>query len=110
MAKMRVHEVAKELDVKSAEVVEFLAGEGVEVKAQSSIEDDNIEKVRKHFGGAKKSSAKKEDKEEKPKKTTKKKAEPKEEKEEKEEVKEEVDPYEEYGKETQVSIDDNFLD
>ena len=79
---MRVHEVAKELDVKSAEVVEFLAGEGVEVKAQSSIEDDNIEKVRKHFGGAKKSSAKKEDKEEKPKKTTKKKAEPKEEKEE----------------------------
>ena len=83
---MRVHEVAKELDVKSAEVVEFLAGEGVEVKAQSSIEDDNIEKVRKHFGGAKKSSAKKEDKEEKPKKTTAKKttkkAEPKEEKEE----------------------------
>ena len=81
---MRVHEVAKELDVKSAEVVEFLAGEGVEVKAQSSIEDDNIEKVRKHFGKAK-SSAKKEDKEEKPKKTTKKttkKAEPKEEKEE----------------------------
>ena len=31
-------------------------------------------------------------------------------KEEKEEVKEEVDPYEEFGKETQVSIDDNFLD
>ena len=47
MAKMRVHEVAKELDVKSKDVVEFLAGEGVEVKAQSSIEDDNIEKVRK---------------------------------------------------------------
>ena len=58
---MRVHEVAKELDVKSAEVVEFLAGEGVEVKAQSSIEDDNIEKVRKHFGGAKKSDDKKEE-------------------------------------------------
>ena len=38
---MRVHEVAKELDVKSKDVVEFLAGEGVEVKAQSSIEDDN---------------------------------------------------------------------
>ena len=52
---MRVHEVAKELDVKSKDVVEFLAGEGVEVKAQSSIEDDNIEKVRKHFGGASKS-------------------------------------------------------
>ena len=79
---MRVHEVAKELDVKSKDVVEFLAGEGVEVKAQSSIEDDNIEKVRKHFGGASKSKT--EDKEEKPKKkTTKKKS------EEKEEAKEE---------------------
>ena len=63
MAKMRVHEVAKELDVKSKDVVEFLAGEGVEVKAQSSIEDDNIEKVRKHFGGAAKKA---DDKEEKP--------------------------------------------
>ena len=60
---MRVHEVAKELDIKSAEVVEFLASEGVEVKAQSSIEDDNIEKVRKHFGGAaKKADDKKEEK------------------------------------------------
>ena len=89
MAKMRVHEVAKELDVKSKDVVEFLAGEGVEVKAQSSIEDDNIEKVRKHFGGASKKADDK--KEEKPKKSTaKKKAEPKEEKaEEKEEAKEE---------------------
>lgn len=59
---MRVHEVAKELDVKSKDVVEFLAGEGVEVKAQSSIEDDNIEKVRKHFGGASKEEPKEEKK------------------------------------------------
>ena len=66
MAKMRVHEVAKELDVKSKDVVEFLAGEGVEVKAQSSIEDDNIEKVRKHFGGASKEEPKEEKEEKKP--------------------------------------------
>ncbi len=61
---MRVHEVAKELDIKSKDVVEFLAGEGVEVKAQSSIEDDNIEKIRKHFGEATEKKA--DPKEEKP--------------------------------------------
>ncbi len=66
MAKMRVHEVAKELDVKSKDVVEFLAGEGVEVKAQSSIEDDNIEKVRKHFGGTSKEEPKEKEEEKKP--------------------------------------------
>ena len=103
---MRVHEVAKELDVKSAEVVEFLASEGVEVKAQSSIEDDNIEKVRKHFGKASKPAAKA-DKEKKPKKTTKKstkKAESKEEKEEKEEAKEEALEEKEEEKKPRVII------
>ncbi len=101
---MRVHEVAKELDVKSKDVVEFLAGEGVEVKAQSSIEDDNIEKVRKHFGGASKSKA--DDKEEKPKKSTaKKKAEPKEEKaEEAEEKTEESSDEEKEEKKPRVII------
>ena len=94
MAKMRVHEVAKELDVKSKDVVEFLAGEGVEVKAQSSIEDDNIEKVRKHFGGASKPAAKA-DKEEKPKKTTKKSTKKAEEKEEAKEEKAEESSEEE---------------
>ena len=103
---MRVHEVAKELDVKSAEVVEFLAGEGVEVKAQSSIEDDNIEKVRKHFGGASKSKAKADDKEEKPKKkTTKKTTKKSEEKaEEKTEEKSEEDSEEKEEKKPRVII------
>lgn len=94
---MRVHEVAKELDVKSKDVVEFLAGEGVEVKAQSSIEDDNIEKVRKHFGGASKSKA--DDKEEKPKKTTKKKTEDK-----KEETEEKADESEEKEEEKKPRV------
>ena len=101
---MRVHEVAKELDVKSKDVVEFLAGEGVEVKAQSSIEDDNIEKVRKHFGGAAKPAAKA-DKEEKPKKTTKKSTKKAEEKEEaKEEKAEESSDEEKEEKKPRVII------
>ena len=53
MAKMKVHELAKELDIQSKDVITFLTGKGVEVKAaQSSIEDDAIEMVRKKFGKA----------------------------------------------------------
>ena len=52
MAKMKVHELAKELDRQSKELVAFLQDKGYEVKAaQSSIEDDAIALVRKHFGG-----------------------------------------------------------
>ena len=53
MAKMKVHELAKELDKKSSELVAFLQDKGYEVKAaQSSLEDEAIELVRGHFGGA----------------------------------------------------------
>ena len=53
MAKMKVHELAKELDRQSKELVAFLQDKGYEVKAaQSSIEDDAIALVRKHFGDA----------------------------------------------------------
>ncbi|MCH5263033.1 MAG: translation initiation factor IF-2 [Lachnospiraceae bacterium] len=52
MAKMKVHELAKELDKQSKELVAFLQDKGYEVKAaQSSIEDDAIALVREHFGG-----------------------------------------------------------
>ena len=52
MAKMKVHELAKELERQSKELVAFLQDKGYEVKAaQSSIEDDAIELVRGHFGG-----------------------------------------------------------
>ncbi len=49
MAKMRVHELAKELDIKSADVVKVLAEKGLDVKAASSIEDENIEFVKNKF-------------------------------------------------------------
>ena len=52
MAKMKVHELAKELDKQSKELIAFLQDKGYEVKvAQSSIEDEAIALVRKHFGG-----------------------------------------------------------
>ena len=40
MAKMKVHELAKELEIESKVIVEFLKGTEYEVKAaQSSVED-----------------------------------------------------------------------
>ncbi len=89
MAKMRVYELAKELEVKSADVVEALSKNGIEVKAASSIEDENIDYVRKVFsksktseisGAEKKNTDKEESKKEKPAKDTLKKDTSKEEK------------------------------
>ena len=52
MAKMKVHELAKELNIQSKEVLAFLQEKGIEAKAaQSSLEDSSIEIVRKAFGG-----------------------------------------------------------
>ena len=54
MAKMKVHELAKELDRQSKELIAFLQGKGIDVKAaQSSIEEDAVELVREHFKKAK---------------------------------------------------------
>ncbi len=54
MAKMKVHELAKELDRQSKELIAFLQGKGIDVKAaQSSIEEDAVELVRGHFKKAK---------------------------------------------------------
>jgi len=64
MAKMKVHELAKEVDRKSKDLIEFLQAKGYEVKvAQSSIEDDAIALVRKEFAsaGQEESSAKKQE-------------------------------------------------
>lgn len=67
MAKMKVHELAKELDRKSKELIEFLQAKGYEVKvAQSSIEEDAIALVRKEFGSSGEGSAQKAAGEEKP--------------------------------------------
>ncbi len=59
MAKMKVHELAKELDRQSKELIAFLQDKGYEVKvAQSSIEDEAIELVRRHFGGTARAESK----------------------------------------------------
>ncbi|MDE6183897.1 MAG: translation initiation factor IF-2 N-terminal domain-containing protein, partial [Lachnospiraceae bacterium] len=61
MAKMKVHEIAKELEKQSKEIIAFLQDKGIEVKApQSSIEEDVVEMVRKSFnnGSALKNSDK----------------------------------------------------
>ena len=51
MAKMRVHELAKELEIESKNIVEFLKGTEFEVKSvQSGIEDAAQDMVRKNFG------------------------------------------------------------
>ena len=50
MAKMKVHELAKELDRQSKELIAFLQEKGMDVKAaQSSIEEEAIALVRAHF-------------------------------------------------------------
>jgi len=50
MAKIKVHELAKELEKQSKEVIAFLQDKGIEVKAaQSSLEEDVAAIVRKHF-------------------------------------------------------------
>lgn len=51
MAKMKVHELAKELEIQSKDVISYLQGKGYEVKAaQSSIDDEEIGLVKKEFG------------------------------------------------------------
>lgn len=50
MAKMKVHELAKELEIQSKDIVTFLQEKGFEVKAaQSSVEEEQIQLVRTKF-------------------------------------------------------------
>ena len=54
MAKFKVYELAKELEKQSKEIISFLQEKGIEVKAaQSGVDDEAAEMVRKHFGVAK---------------------------------------------------------
>ena len=58
MAKIKVHEIAKEFEIKSSEVIAVLAEMGIEGKAPASgLEDDQAEALRKKLSGG--SSAKK---------------------------------------------------
>ncbi|MGN0432562.1 MAG: translation initiation factor IF-2 [Lachnospiraceae bacterium] len=62
MAKIKVHELAKELDKQSKEIIAFLQEKGIEAKAaQSTVEDDAAAMVRSHFGNKSEKAARKED-------------------------------------------------
>ncbi len=61
MAKLKVHELAKELEVQSKDVVAFLQDKGIEKVPASALEDDMADMVRKHFGKATGSAPKNED-------------------------------------------------
>ncbi len=51
MAKQKVHELAKELEVQSKDILNFLQEKGIEAKAaQSSVEEDAAMLVRRAFG------------------------------------------------------------
>ncbi len=53
MAKIKVHELAKELDKQSKDILSFLNEKGIEAKAaQSSVEEDVADMVRKALGKA----------------------------------------------------------
>ena len=64
MAKIRVHEIAKEYDVTAKEVINFLHGHNIEVTNLSSLEDNAVSLIRGKYG--KQDGA--DDKKERPKK------------------------------------------
>ena len=47
MAKIRVHDLAKELGMESKELVDMLKSKNIEVKSQSALEDDVAAEIRK---------------------------------------------------------------
>ncbi|MCR5154869.1 MAG: translation initiation factor IF-2 N-terminal domain-containing protein, partial [Lachnospiraceae bacterium] len=56
MAKYKVHELSKEIDVPSKDIVSFLQEQGSSVKApMSTVEDKEAEMVKKHFASKAKS-------------------------------------------------------
>ncbi|MCR4781940.1 MAG: translation initiation factor IF-2 [Lachnospiraceae bacterium] len=68
MAKIRVSTFAKQIDVASKDIVAFLGEKGIEVKAQSNIDESAQDLVMKKFKGEKENSDSKADNPEKPKK------------------------------------------
>ena len=61
MAKIRVHDLAKELGMESKELVDMLKSKNIEVKSQSALDDDVAAEIRKEAAG-RKSAEKKEEK------------------------------------------------
>ncbi|MDR1800927.1 MAG: translation initiation factor IF-2 [Lachnospiraceae bacterium] len=58
MSKVKVYELAKELDKTSKELVEFLQSKGREVKSMSGLEEEEAGMVRAAFSGTKKEDSK----------------------------------------------------
>ncbi|MCC8150903.1 MAG: translation initiation factor IF-2 N-terminal domain-containing protein, partial [Lachnospiraceae bacterium] len=51
MTKVRVYEIAKELNVSNKEIIDFLSGHNIEAKSHSSsLEDDAVSLIRGHYG------------------------------------------------------------
>ena len=50
MAKIRVHELAKELEIGSKEIINYMIEKGTELKAQSAVDEDHEKDIRSHFG------------------------------------------------------------
>ena len=51
MPKKTIYELSKELNLKNSDIVEFLQSKNVDVKSHSSsIDDDAVDMVKKHFG------------------------------------------------------------
>ena len=61
MAKIRVHDLAKELGMESKELVDILKSKNIEAKSQSTLEDDVAAQIRKEAAG-RKGAEKKEEK------------------------------------------------
>ena len=54
MAKIRVHELAKELDVQSKDIITYVKAESdADVKAMSALNEEQEKKVRNHFSSSK---------------------------------------------------------
>ena len=50
MSRMRVHELAKVIAKDNKEIISILKEQGIEKKAQSALDDNEIELVKKAFG------------------------------------------------------------
>ena len=53
MAKIRVHDLAKELGMESKELVDILKSKNIEAKSQSTLDDDVAAQIRKEAAGRK---------------------------------------------------------
>lgn len=67
MSKMKIYELAKQIDKQSKDIIAFLREKGYEVKSHmNNIDDTQVQMIKKHFGAAKDSGKNKTIPEQKP--------------------------------------------